>query len=105
MLTWALSNTYRVEDLQAIGEAYGERARKAAAGLPRALRALLGPGSGPPPASAGRLLDARMGRDLAAGRVYGAPRIRELKTLRAEGRLLPEGLAVKDLACVRRLRK
>lgn len=104
LLEWALKNTYRLEDLQVIASVYGERAREVSADLPTAIRALLRPT--PPSASvaaaAGRVLDARMTRDLEEGRKYWLPRIRELRALRDEGGLLPEGLPVRELIKTRR---
>lgn len=99
LLAWALRNTYRVEDLQAIASVYGDRALKASAGQPAAIRAVLRltlP-SLSALAAAGRVLDARMTRDLQRGRTYWLPRIRDLKALRDKGGLLPEGLPVQEL--------
>ncbi|HEV3026846.1 MAG TPA: hypothetical protein VG457_04695 [Planctomycetota bacterium] len=97
LLSWALRNTYRLEDLQAIGATYGELARKSAAELPSALRAVLAADEASPSvlAAAGRALDAQMARDLEEGRRYWLPLIRELRTLRDRGGLWPEHLPVR----------
>jgi len=102
-LAWAVRNTFRLEDLTAIFSAFGTRVPRGPLSRERVIGALLDAvraGRAPTErllASAGRALDARMGKHLEAGRKYWLPKIRDLRELRASGRLLPEGIPVRKL--------
>lgn len=75
---WALQNTFRVEDGEAILALFGRRSHRR-------------------PAAGGRTLDRKMARLLEQGREYGLPRLRELRELRAKGGLLPAGARVSEI--------
>lgn len=74
LLCWALRNTYRIEDLQAIASTYGPRLRRGASLPDRTVRTFVTAASaGREPGSrdvavAARALDARMAKELEAGR-------------------------------------
>jgi len=102
-LAWAIRNTFRIEDLVAILSTFGHRIPSKLPGVERAVSKMqelhrIGKTPGERLTSAaGRALDSRMSRLLEAGRIYWLPRLRELRDLRTRGRLLPQGLAVRDL--------
>lgn len=102
-LAWAIRNTFRIEDLVAILATFGDRMPSRIPGVERPIsvlqdlhRAGRTPGERAVSA-AGRALDSRMSRLLEEGRRYWLPRLRELRSLRAAGSLLPQGLAVHEL--------
>lgn len=98
LLDWGLRNAFRVEDLWAMIERYGSRA--APAGMPapaRALWRILSAGREPLEReilTASRKLAREALRLQERGRAYWIPRLRELRRMRAEGLLLPEGAMV-----------
>lgn len=95
-LSWAIRNTFRVEDLLAIGAAYGSGIRGGGPPVQKVLRRRDPPAESAV-ASAGKELDRKMARLLEKGREYWLPRIRDLRLLRSEGGLIPEGTPVRDL--------
>ncbi len=101
VLRWTLENTFDVDDLAGIGRSAGDRMRA----WPRrpALRALLPfpRGTKPVPASrrrrAARLLALEAAEHQERGRRYWLPLLKELRRLRAGGKLLPPGTPVSSL--------
>lgn len=103
LLAWALENSFRAEDVAAIWDEYaGDRLAEAARRVPDfatilgALRVDKAIPSAHLERVAGRIA-RRMTRLLRLGREYWIPRIRELRTLRARGGLIPEGTLVAGL--------
>ncbi len=102
-LAWAAENTFRVEDLLALRDTYGSRVWRNIAELPPGIHAVLAkrPFDKTPGrhaiAAAGRALDLRMAKFMERGRRHWLPILRDLRALRAAGKLLPEGLAVREL--------
>ncbi|MBI4679531.1 MAG: hypothetical protein HY748_18315 [Elusimicrobia bacterium] len=98
LLAWALRNAFRVEDLWAMIERYGRRA--VPAGMPAAARALwrIRSAGREPSERDLRPSSRRLAREALRlqerGRAYWIPRLRELRRMRAEGLLLPEGAMV-----------
>ena len=99
LLSWAIRNTFRVEDLLAIGAAYGAGIRGGGPPVRKLMRVLCRGGhpAESAVASAGKELDRKMARLLERGREYWLPRIRDLRSLRSEGGLIPEGTPVRNL--------
>jgi hypothetical protein len=102
LVAWALANAFVVEDLAAIVAAHASTIPRAARS-DRAVAPLLhAAGRGRPPThreldQVERVLARRALTLQRAGRAYWRPLIDELRTLRAAGRLLEEGLAVERL--------
>lgn len=98
-LSWAIRNTFRVEDLLAIAGVYKISGLAGEPPIRRLCAALCQGGhpAGNTMAAAGKALDRKMTRLLERGREYWLPRIRELRSLRFEGGLIPEGTPVRNL--------
>jgi hypothetical protein len=98
LVVWAVGNAFRVEDVLAIVRVF-------ARSLPAILLSfpVLGPQVEDPNLPQvdedriARWVDLRLVELLDAGRKYWRPRIDELRNLRADGKLLREGLAVRDI--------
>jgi hypothetical protein len=103
LLRWASANAFRLEDLADLVNHYGDRLRTGDGAAPKATRRLLAlrrksvqPSRADMAFVEGELLRA-MARYIEAGRAYWIPRIQDLRRLRTEGRLWPEGAPVADL--------
>ncbi len=103
LLRWAIGNIFRPEDLWEVILRFGNRLTPAILSSSMAVRLLhssLRRGS-PPSLRAlervGAFLGLRAAHLQARGRVYWSPRLRELRRLRAAGRLLAEGTLVSQL--------
>ncbi|MBI5244723.1 MAG: hypothetical protein HY922_13725 [Elusimicrobia bacterium] len=101
LLAWALRNVFRVEDLWAILERHASALAKIS--MPGAARRLCRIAStGREPSEREFLAASRkLAREALIlqerGRSYWVPILRELRRLRAEGRLLPEGAPVASI--------
>lgn len=109
LLGWALDHLFRVEDVLEFIRRFGSsRGLDSPRGMTwtRRWRALLARGEQPSVAEvdrAARAIGAKAQRLQASGRRYWLVRIEELRRLRSEGGLLPEGTPVtRQLASVRR---
>lgn len=98
VLRWALLNTFDVEDLASFAVAAVQKLKRLP--LRPALRALL-PITSPPPdarvARSARLLALEAADVQERGRRYWLPYIEEIKALRAQGKLVPQGTLVSSL--------
>lgn len=102
LLAWALTNTFRTNDLAWLIQAHGERFPSRVRDVPELRRLLSVPGCSGPRwetalMDAGSVLDRRMATCIRLGREYWLPRIAELRALRRAGRLVPEGTPVRNL--------
>lgn len=95
-LVWALRNSFRAEDLLAVVKNVPVRPGSGCGLQERVIHSLaLAVIAGASPMSELETsLDLRLVSHLTAGRAYWTPRLQELRTLRAEGRLMAEGLPV-----------
>jgi hypothetical protein len=94
-LRWTLDHLFRVEDLMEVVQQYGVRLRSLPAGMAwlRKLRVS-------DVDAAARRLGDKAQRLQSEGRQYWIPLLEELRRLRSEGRLLPEGARVDPASAV-----
>ncbi len=102
LLRWTLDHLFRVEDLIEVVQRFAGRLKS----LPAWLRTLTrgGPPSASDVDSAARRLGDNAQRLQSEGRRYWLPLLEELRRLRSEGRLLPEGARVDPASAVSRAR-
>ncbi len=99
---WALANVFRAEDVHAIAQSNAQRLPRRAADFDPAVRPIVQAcGAGREPTARdmeglAKALGSKMLRLLEAGRLYWVPVLRELRTLRSRGELLPEGMDVPE---------
>jgi len=103
LLRWTLDHLFRVEDLLEVLLRYGGRVGSPPPGMAwiRSWQAALRRGGRPTAPhvdAAARRLGAKAQKLQARGRRHWIPLIEELRRLRSEGRLLPEGARVTRLA-------
>lgn len=101
VIAWAAANAFRADDLADLVSRFASRLRPGDGAAPKATERLLLRKGGEVPATdlafAERELLRAMMRFIEAGRAYWIPRLQDLRELRAERRLWPEGAAVADL--------
>jgi hypothetical protein len=103
LAAWVVENIFRVDDLVRVvgllGPRVPEEAWRKNAAL-AVLRSSFERGREPSLAELDRVeaaIDERVRERVLAGRLYWKPILRDLRTLRLEGRLLPDGLPVRRL--------
>ncbi|NUN47423.1 MAG: hypothetical protein HUU15_01170 [Candidatus Brocadiae bacterium] len=99
LLVWAAENTLDVEELASLIQQHRAAFEAAAKKLPPAARLLLRARSSTDRSylRAEAEIHRSLARALRTGREYWTPILAELRALRSDGRLLPEGLEVRSL--------